>query len=572
MAETILDKFTAALDKFSSSVTKDLAEVRKERNAVQQMKSEIFNAQQKAKYIRDDNTLILSAPNIIIGNVDVNGRLLGDGGGSVVVLRGNNVSLEATGTPEFGGNIVSRAASIRNIAVDPGDEGQDNVVCKLRSEIVNQANSITLASSEDEGAFVTEQGLSSPGVSILSETFVNIKATPSVEGKSKLIKDETKSLESQIKTLNTKVGKSKTSIKNIAKEVSKLVEKQEDFFVDEQTITTDYQDMMLLQEQFASLRSQLDTMVAEYISDLSLLAELNYRKKSLEAISKKLDGKKNAFKTGSTKSRVAIQAERFDMTSIDGDGTLRSNPEASLNIHVPHVSITADDAKGTTMKDSHVNISTKDFTLATVKAELDEKREKGTVKADGSVTIITKDVSLQAVDMKKDGKDKFEETALTAGGKLSVRMQDVVVSSTDTEGKPTGKFDVNAKSVRIAATDVDKKTRAAKDPAQGTDLTLIAEKMTFGDKEKKKTKSIDVTSSETLTAKVEKTIEIDQGGKAKAKFDGGKINAEASEVSVKGETKVDGNVKVSKDVSATNGNFSAKVSTKSFKSNNIMDN
>ena len=87
--------------------------------------------------------MIISAPNIVIGNVDKNGDLLSGGVGNVTI-KGSNVALEGVGD---GGSVVTRASSIRQTAVDPGVDGVENVV-RSTSEIVSQAGSIVLHSSE----------------------------------------------------------------------------------------------------------------------------------------------------------------------------------------------------------------------------------------------------------------------------------------------------------------------------------------------------------------------------------------------------------------------------------------
>ena len=57
------------LSEFESSVKKDLAEIRQCKAELQQMKLEMAN-EQKGRFISDDERLILSAPEIIIGHVD----------------------------------------------------------------------------------------------------------------------------------------------------------------------------------------------------------------------------------------------------------------------------------------------------------------------------------------------------------------------------------------------------------------------------------------------------------------------------------------------------------------------
>ena len=106
----ILDELKEALNGLADSVQKDLAEIRQQKRAVQRLKEELYETVQGVQYVRDEHCLILSAPKVIIGNVDHNGHLLGEGGGSAVVLRANTIGIEGVGSPEVGGSIVARAA------------------------------------------------------------------------------------------------------------------------------------------------------------------------------------------------------------------------------------------------------------------------------------------------------------------------------------------------------------------------------------------------------------------------------------------------------------------------------
>ena len=137
----ILDELKDALSSFESSVKKDLEEMREQKREVLRLRNELYDTVKNVNYVRHDGTVIVSAPNIILGNVDQHGNLIAGGGGSSVTIRANNVAIEGVGDSSAGGSITQRAASIRSIAVDPGVDGQENVVCG-RSEIVCQAKGI----------------------------------------------------------------------------------------------------------------------------------------------------------------------------------------------------------------------------------------------------------------------------------------------------------------------------------------------------------------------------------------------------------------------------------------------
>ena len=91
---------------------KDLEEIHQQKSEVQQIKADLIQRFEKGHYYRDDDTVIISAPNIVIGNVDKNGDLLSGGIGNVII-KGSGVALEGVGD---GGSVVTRASSIRHAA------------------------------------------------------------------------------------------------------------------------------------------------------------------------------------------------------------------------------------------------------------------------------------------------------------------------------------------------------------------------------------------------------------------------------------------------------------------------
>ena len=125
----ILEDFQNELDKFQSRVTKGLEEVRQCKAEIQKIKNSLIkeygeDIQSTNGYVlRNGNRIVLSAPEIIIGNVDNYGVLFN--APSRIVVRGNEVSFEGVGS---GGTITTRASSIHSIAEDPGQDGLEHVV------------------------------------------------------------------------------------------------------------------------------------------------------------------------------------------------------------------------------------------------------------------------------------------------------------------------------------------------------------------------------------------------------------------------------------------------------------
>ena len=74
MADYIFDDWKTMLGSFQDCVQKDLEEIHKQKAEIQQMKADLYKEMEGFKYYRDEQCLILSAPKVIIGNVDESGR------------------------------------------------------------------------------------------------------------------------------------------------------------------------------------------------------------------------------------------------------------------------------------------------------------------------------------------------------------------------------------------------------------------------------------------------------------------------------------------------------------------
>ena len=72
----IFDDWKALLDSFQQSVEKDLEEIHQQKAEVQQIKTDIFNKVESGLFYHDQKRIVISAPEIIIGNVDKSGTHL----------------------------------------------------------------------------------------------------------------------------------------------------------------------------------------------------------------------------------------------------------------------------------------------------------------------------------------------------------------------------------------------------------------------------------------------------------------------------------------------------------------
>lgn len=570
----ILKQLKDALTQFSDSVEKEVEEVRMHHEAVANLRDEIFNdVDGGAYYLRDNKALILSAPTVIIGNVDRFGHLMGSAG-SKVIVRTNELNLEAAGDASVGGSITSRAASIRNIAVDPGLDGQSNIVCNARSEIINQAHGITLATAQDEGAFVATAG-STQGITLQTDTTIQVNATASTAIKGQDIDDQIKLLETQISALQQECTSQKTQIETQLDKLVELLSEQYDHNEDDMSLYMDYGDLTELQEQFRKTQSVVIANVTSYVKSISALAALNHRKKALDNIKTNLP-KADAFTKESTGAAIMMNAEAVSIRSVDGDGNLRETETARMDIQMPHISVTAADKDGKLIKDSKIDINTQMFELSTANTDV-KYDEQGTPSGkitndeNSGILINSRDITIQAIDQEYQEKE-LKESALTQGSKLTLRTENVIVSNTDTKGKSTGKIDLNAKDIRLAAYDVDEKTRADKEMAKESQIQILTEKVFVGSNKDKKAAELVQVAGKEVAIMAKETAEMQEGdNKSVLTLNSGSVTAGGSSIALQGNTTIEGNTDIKGEAKAPVVSSDQVEAKSAFKSPNIED-
>ena len=539
----ILEDFQNELDKFQSRVTKGLEEVRQCKAEIQKIKNSLIkeygeDIQSTNGYVlRNGNRIVLSAPEIIIGNVDNYGVLFN--APSRIVVRGNEVSFEGVGS---GGNITTRASSIHSIAEDPGQDGLEHVVQPI-SEIVSQAKAVSLRTEDVEGVFLSSPHASMQGIELRSETGIGIHAVVSNERKKKDLKYRTEELKERIKDLESDSNNQKKLVQSYLKDLQKLID-TEDLTKDLYTTRTSYIDIDELHETFNSLSVSLYSTMGGYFQTLSLLAEANRQKDALEKMEKKVDKKKSSFKEKSTYTSISMYSERIDALSVDGDGNYRENPEAGVNINAKHVSIGTFKADESLHDESTIHLASQKVEISTInpKVERNDKQEitKGDYPAVGDVIVKSKNIGLETVDYEWKDK-KMVEKALTKEGKIALRTETVDVSVTDTEGKATGQVEVNAKAVEVKSMDVDKEKRTDKSLAAGSTMLLLSEKMFVGARDSKtKSQQVQVASDKTGVF-ADTTLELQQA-KAVVQLSGGNAAVGGGNLDLYGKTTLQGDV------------------------------
>ena len=634
----IFNDWEEKLSNFESSVEKDLAEIRKCKAEMQQMKLDVVAELQKGRYIRDTQRLVLSAPEIIIGNVDRSGTLFA--GGSKVIVRGTQVGVEGAGE---GGSLELRAPSIREIAEDPGTDGREHVVGSV-SEVVSQARNIIIQSDDAEGAFSAPAvPTGGSGVRIHADKTIDVHAAMTAESREERLSDLISATEKQKDYLKEQASAYKEAFTNLKKEMEELLEKRDKLSNDYSDVRTNYEDIREVAEEIEALSMSITEETYAYAEILSMLAEVNRRLKCFKDEKGKIK-KGEDFTKNPTGASVNITGENIRLTSADGENNLRDNEGSGIAIAANTVGITSFDKEGALNKEGKVYVVAKTIEMATTGAadmKFDDEGvlEKATHTAEGDFKLTSKNITLESVDyevadkkykekqLTEDSKIKLraktievsteasanvevddegkltkanytsegdiivrsktltvesvdtdiengeaKEKALTAEGKVAVRVEKTDISATDTEGKATGSVSINAKAVSVKSMDVEKEKRTDDKLAEGSTMTIVSEKMYMGAKSKDvKSKKVQVMSEE-IGAFADKTLEIQQDeGKALVQLEGGNAAMGGSKTQIYGETTVNGKTEVKDELKAPKATIDNVEVKSAFKSPNIQD-
>ena len=505
----IFEEWEKRLSTYADSVEKDLKEIRKCKAEIQQMKLEVTAELQKGRYVRDDHRLVLSAPEIVIGNVDRNGTLFP--GGSTIVVRGTNVGVQAAGE---GGTLEMRAPGIRQIAEDPGVDGYEHVVYS-RSEVVSQARNIVIQSDEATDAFFAPTvSAGGSGVRIHADQKLELDASMTAESREKQLDNCAKAAESVKKALKEKADKQKEGFKKSIEEIQKLIEEKEKLCKDLTAVRTNASDIVALDRDIQALSSSISANIYDYSNVLSQLAEANRQAKVFKELKGKVV-KGDDFKKKLTGAMVTVKGEVINLVSADGENNLRDNEGSGITVTANSVNVASVEEDGKLKEKGKVSVKAMNIEMATA-GEADQKYEKGelttaTYTAEGDFTLKSKNITIESVDYEVKDK-KLQEKALTADSKIKLRAKTIEVSTeasanveVDDKGELTkanftadGDIIVRSKTFTLESTDNDIESGKPKEKALTKDgkVTIRAEKMDLSatDTEGKATGSVNINA------------------------------------------------------------------------------
>ena len=480
----IFKEWEEKLKAMADSVEKDLKEIRKCKADVQQMKLDVVAEVQKGRYVRDNEQLIISAPRIILGNVDRNGTL--KPGGSEIIIRGTQVGVEAAGEA---GQVALRAASIRQTAEDPGVDGLEHVVGTL-SEVISQARHVAIHSHDAVGAFSSPPSTEgTSGVLIHSDQVIKVDAAVSSENRGKELENLIKSLEAQKDALKKVTDSCKESFSKLSDDLKKLIEKREKLTADEDGIRADYVEIHEVARELEITSTALTSQTYAYINALAELAEINRQLKCFKDQKDKIK-KGDEFKKACTGASVEIVGENISLASMDGDGNLRDNKASGISLMANEVDLVSIEKEGKLKENGKVKILARNVEVSTA-GETDQKfdDEKGLTdakyEAEGDFIVRSKNITLESMDY-EIAESKLKEKQLTADGKIKFRSKTIELSTensadveVDDKGKLTkatytaeGDIIVRSKTLTVESADYDLSDGEAKEKALTKDSKI----------------------------------------------------------------------------------------------------
>lgn len=559
--DNLYDMLKSALSDFKASVDKEVKDLHKCKDQVAQLKTLLSEEVRSGQFIRDDNRIVISAPTVIIGNVDKDGQLLG---GGTVVVRGSGINIEAAGQS---GHVSTRATHVSTLAVDPGTDGNENVVYS-GSSIVNKARSLNLESEAASGTFVSLGSSGGSGVRILSDTSVCIDAKVGSETLIKQIDAVSKSQQSVVDSINKNIDKQKKQTEDLLKSIKDILKKQDGLGDDDIKTRTNMCEILDSINELKRTLPQLYQAVSVYTSLISQLGEAKRQIKDLKAAKDSANKKKGDYKKKNTGCGLYVSAENLGYSCVDGDANVRDTETSGVVVSAANMTVNSRKADGTLIDKGKYSINVQNMTLSTADNKVKDAKNREN-PAVGDFRLISKNINVESVDYEtKDSKE--QEKALTQKGTMSVRVENFKLSATDTEGKATGLVSLNGKKVEVKSMDVDKEKRTDKQLAQGSTALFVSEKMYHGGSDSKNKSKLYQVSSEQVGLFAKTTAEIQQD-KGILQLSGGNASLAGGKTDVYGDLTVMASTTFKDQIKAPKGSIDNLEAKTSFKSANISD-
>ncbi len=467
----IYQHWIKSMQDFKASIDKELDEMRRCKAEMQQLKKQIGSDLAAGNYMRDNNRIVISAPEIVIGNVLRDGTLIPNEPSSIII-RSNTIYQEGVGTTYGTGRIVNKASEIKNICVDAGLDGCENVVSD-NSRFTVQAQGIALQSESTDGTFIEVPSAQKGEISLQADNHISLKALAPLGYRKALVVDKIEALEKDKQQYEKAVKMKLLQIQNCTNTLNQLFQegvnifdgqangKKEDFKAAPKVI--DIEDLNKLMKQ---KKASLYQLTKEFHEITSKAAETSRQIKKLKEEKTKIAAIQEKVKNHeSTNAAIDIFAENTNIQSVDANNEICKSEGAGLGITAKNVEISAINHGKGLIYDSNFSVNTHHVKLSTANKKFNGDTLE--LPAEGDVKITSRDITLESVDKEykeanatpgASADDVIVEKQLAKGGFIKLRAKNVNVRSQTTEGEPEGEFNVNSKIVKLGAVSQNEKS------------------------------------------------------------------------------------------------------------------
>lgn len=574
----IFEEWQQVLNDYATKVKDDLAEIRKCKEEIQQLKTDIFNAVAKGYYRRDEERIVLSAPEIIIGDVDKEGNLWMNHEQSKVIIRSNNIRIEGVSSriPEenneaVGGSITCKAASIKNLAVDPGPYGNENVVHSNVSEIVTLGKAIKMSTIDTEGFIPDGETSATEGIKIHSGSRMSIDASVSNEKLGQTLATQKEKLGTIISDLNTALNAKKEIVNSDIKEIA-------DFYKEAEKLGESVEDVRCNSARIMDIRNEIDMKlpvlyedVTDYLTTVSDLANANREDACLDTEITRLNEEKATFKDIPTGATLSINAEKILMNTKDGDGNFKD--KSLINCKSKYILVNSLDNDNKLVEGSKFSVNTETIILSANQKTKDVQNKKISETPVGRVALCGKQFDILADSYVYNSEtQEFESKETVSDSLLTVDVETTLFDAFDGAGKSIGKFSVNSKDIIVSAIDKDEDANNVQLSEEGK-LTVIANTMHIGSCDEMLSKEIGVATEAISVNGTQETMILQGGQEVKAFIDmsDGKINISGDEIDETGTLTIESETEFKAAVKGKEAEFTKVTAKSGLKGPNLED-
>lgn len=454
------------LQEYKDSIHKDLEEMLRCKDEMQKMKKEFIEQFCDGLYLRDDKRIIISAPEIIIGNVYPDGTLIDspDECTKVTVRTGmlHNESKR---------EIVNKSPSIEHYCVSPGIDGNESRVTAFSSFVVHSER-ITLQSEKSEGTLAENVlALGTRGsIQLLADEKITMAAQPPMTNRKDTIEDQIRQKNEAKKRLEHTVLPSMDKLKaNLQTYDAAMDEKKQNKYV---------RDCVDFQKLCRAKRDALGKDLVVFQDTVSKLAAIEYEIKKLNEQKKRIE---QDMKRGYTPSVIEVKSGTTIIRSVDADQKMCTYPGAGVSVVSKVTDIKALDDEGGIMDGSLFNAHVQKINLDTTSVKKGANPGALDIPADGNINLFSKTIDMKTFDYeRKDENAAVTVKSLARGSNIRMHSEHVIMKTNDTKGKATGGVCVNSKLIDLGTNDFNPDNGNLIGPSNEGRINMIAHTVAGG--------------------------------------------------------------------------------------------